>query len=548
VGALDDILFPRDPVADAPRIINEFRTIFPFTAGALTVGPFLELGYLNPQIIKLRVGVIVEMAPAEPGSSNRDVVRVVILGQILVQVPPRIDKPCVKLIFDILGIIDLQAKTVIFSARLRDSKVATFTLTGMIVLRKDYGEKPAFVLAAGGFHPDFKEVPAGLPAPIDRLGFQPIKFKGFKLELTAYFAITPNTIQFGVAGKLTGKLGPAQVEASLVIDALILDEPYSHFEVKVKLIARIKIKGTTLAGFKLDARFEGPRYWRASGKFTIEILWWEIDIPFDEECGEKPTALPADVNLGEIVQAALNNESAWEPRLPPGAEAMATIAPAVRQGSFAHPLAGLSVMQNVAPFGVTIQRFGSARVVGANRFEVTAVRVGAVTTTTPTVVTQPFGRGQFFDLTDEQRLTLPSFEPFPAGVTVASGDFTFGTPLSADITFETAYLEMEPDAPRGTLVRTTLIANTLPLSALEWQSKSGGVARSLVRERAVAPAGQSLGVSVEPVPLVAVEGDTLAPATSIVLCGQAAVSATVAAQVAAAAGPGIAVIEVFELA
>jgi hypothetical protein len=107
---------------------------------------------------------------------------------------------------------------------------------------------------------------------------------------------------------------------------------------------------------------------------------------------------------------------------------------------------------------------------------------------------------------------------------------------------------MEPDAPRGTLVRTTLIANTLPLSALEWQSKSGGVARSLVRERAVAPAGQSLGVSVEPVPLVAVEGDTLAPATSIVLGGQAAVSATVAAQVAAAAGPGIAVIEVFELA
>jgi hypothetical protein len=546
VGALDDILFPRDPVADAPRIINEFRTIFPFTAGALTVGPFLELGYLNPQIIKLRAGVIVEMAPTEPGSSNRDVVRVVILGQILVQVPPKIDKPCVKLIFDVLGIIDLQAKTVIFSARLRDSKVATFTLTGMIVLRKDYGEKPAFVLAAGGFHPDFQEVPAGLPAPIDRLGFQPIKFKGFKLELAGYFAITPNTIQFGVSGKLSGKLGPAEVEASLVIDALILDEPYSHFEVKVKLIARVKIKGTTLAGFKLDARFEGPRYWRASGKFTIEILWWEIDIPFDEECGEKPTALPADVNLGEIVQAALANESAWEPRLPPGAEAMATIAPAVRQGSFAHPLAGLSVMQNAAPFGVTIERFGSARVVGANRFEVTSVRVGAATIDTPTAVTRPFGRGQFFDLTDEQRLTLPSFEPFDAGVTVASGDFTFGPPVGADITFETAYLEMEPDAPRGTLVRTTLIASTLPLSALDWQPRSGGVARSLVREKARAPLGASLGVSVEPVPLVAVDVDSLGVLPGVVLTGQAAASPTVAGEAVASAVGRVAVVESFE--
>jgi len=43
------------------------------------------------------------------------------------------------------------------------------------------------------------------------------------------------------------------------------------------------------------------------------------------------------------------------------------------------------------------------------------VRVGDVTLTSPTPVTQPFGRGQFFDLTDEQRLTLPSFEPFAAG-------------------------------------------------------------------------------------------------------------------------------------
>ena len=46
------------------------------------------------------------------------------------------------------GVIDLQAKSVLFSARLRDSKVMAFTLTGMIVLRHDYGEKTLFVLAA----------------------------------------------------------------------------------------------------------------------------------------------------------------------------------------------------------------------------------------------------------------------------------------------------------------------------------------------------------------------------------------------------------------
>ena len=28
-GALDDVLFPRNPVADAPRIVNRYRTLFP---------------------------------------------------------------------------------------------------------------------------------------------------------------------------------------------------------------------------------------------------------------------------------------------------------------------------------------------------------------------------------------------------------------------------------------------------------------------------------------------------------------------------------------
>jgi hypothetical protein len=184
-------------------------------------------------------------------------------------------------------------------------------------------------------------------------------------------------------------------------------------------------------------------------------------------------------------------------------------------------------------------------VVGAHRFDVTAVRLGDTTLTNPPPVTQPFGRGQFFDLTDEQRLTLPSFEPFAAGVTIAGGDFGFGTSVGAELKYETAYLELEPEAPRGRLVFTTLIANVLPLSALEWQPRSGGAARSSFRERAKAPPGAALGVSVEAVPLVAVETDTLAPSQTFILTGQAAVSPTAAAEAVAAAGGGVTFMEAF---
>lgn len=547
LGALDDILFPKNPIADAPRLINQLRTIFPHTPGALTIGPFLELGFLDPQVIILRVGVIFQMDQVDPGADSRDLTRVIILGQLRAESPPKRDKPVVRIICDILGVIDLQAKSVFFSARLRDSKVATFTLTGMVVLRKDYGDKPLFLLAVGGFHPDFKDIPPELPSPIDRLGIQAIKIKGFKLEVSGYFALTPNTTQFGVSGKLKGSIKAASVEVSLTIDALIYDEPYTHFVVTAKLVAQIKIKGQTLFGVKADARIEGPGYWRASGKFVIEILWWEIPLPFDVDCGEKPALVPANVNLGEMVQAALSREAAWEALIPPGEEALVTLASnAGAPGTFAHPLAGLSVAQNVVPLGMTIERFGAARVVGANRFEVTALRVGPVLIPDPPRVRRPFGRAQYFDVTDEQRLSLPSFEPFDAGVTAAGADFTFGPSVAASLKYETAYLAMEPEAPRGRISRAELFATALPVSALGWQSRGGAAARSPLRERARAAAGEALRLGVSEAPLVAVRSDTLEPA-DLVLEGQAAVSTTAAAQTAALSGAGLMILEAFEL-
>jgi hypothetical protein len=546
IGALDDILFPKDPVADAPRLINQYRSIFPHTAGALTIGPFLELGFLKPQVVTLRVGVIVQADRVEPGVSDRTVTRVIVLGQILVQVPPKIDKPVVKLICDVFGLIDLEAKVVTFTARLRDSKIAGFTLTGMLYLRKEYGEKPVFVLAAGGFHPDFKDLPPGLPAPIDRLGIQPLKISRFKLEVSGYFAVTPNTKQFGLAGKMKGSLGPLTLEAGLSIDAIINDEPYSHFVVTVKFLLQLKYKSHSLAGVKGDFRIEGPGYWHVTGKVVFEILWWDIEIPVDEESGEKPLVLPADVNLGEIVQAALANEAAWEAKLPSGSEGMVTIAAGTgATGTFAHPLAELSIVQNVAPLGVTVERFGTSRIVGANRFDVTAVRVGASTIDSPRPVNRPFGRGQFFDLNEDQRLTLPSFEPFTAGVSVAGADFTFGAAVSADLNYETAYLDTEAEIPVNRVVRAILFTNTLTFATLEWQAKSGSAARSLLRERVRAPVGKT-PVSVESVPIVAVQADTLASST-LVLEGQAAFSPTIARERVRATGEKLMILEAFEL-
>jgi hypothetical protein len=61
----------------------------------------------------------------------------------------------------------------------------------------------------------------------------------------------------------------------------------------------------------------------------------------------------------------------------------------------------------------------------------------------------------------------------------------------------------------------------------------------LFRERAQAPAGAALRVSVEPVPLLAVDADTLAPSQTVILSGHAVVSPTVAAATVANGGGGL---------
>src|SRR5262249_39655550 len=47
-GALDHLLFPPDPVAAAPAILNTLQQVFPFDHGSLVIGPMVEIGWGRP--------------------------------------------------------------------------------------------------------------------------------------------------------------------------------------------------------------------------------------------------------------------------------------------------------------------------------------------------------------------------------------------------------------------------------------------------------------------------------------------------------------------
>ena len=153
-GSLDAILFPENPVANAPQIINTLRTVFPIKAGGFVIGPMLELGWGTPSLVTVRLGLLIEAG------------QFALLGQAIVQLPPLVDAnlALLRLQVDFLGSVVFDPLRISFDAVLRNSRVAFLTITGQFAFRAQFGDHPTFLISAGGFHPRFKEVPSDIPA------------------------------------------------------------------------------------------------------------------------------------------------------------------------------------------------------------------------------------------------------------------------------------------------------------------------------------------------------------------------------------------------
>jgi hypothetical protein len=72
---------------------------------------------------------------------------------------------------------------------------------------------------------------------------------------------------------------------------------------------------------------------------------------------------------------------------------------------------------------------------GARRFAITRATIGADGVTL-TGVQDLFAAGLFQALSDEQKLSLPSFEPMTSGAVVGEHEVTHGPPVGVDLDYE----------------------------------------------------------------------------------------------------------------
>lgn len=462
---LGTLLFPRDPVRNAPAIISALAKAFPARSGSYLVGLLAKLGWFTPTLVLMQVAIIVEFGARK---------RLLVLGRVSALLPSPAND-IVRITVDTVGVIDFDQGSVAVDGMLVDSRLAhAYALTGAMALRARWGAGPGstFVLAVGGLHPRFTP-----PSDVPKLARIAIAFTSGdnpRLTCAAYFAITANTVQFGARAELHAAAYGFSIDGDIGYDVLVDIAPL-HFLAEFDAKVQLKHGSSNLFSVSVEGALEGPRPLRVSGKASFSIFWCDFSVRFDKTLvdGEKPP-LPAGVDLLAQLTAALADPASWSVRTA-SAHGVALRKLAAGTTVVLDPLGTLVVNQQIVPLNTArdVEVYGGAPVTGARRFHVDAALQGQGRPAEP--VRGRFSPAQYFALSDDEKLAAPSFEEMDSGIVFGGGGARFDEVVAAPLVYESLVLDTLPQ-PASRDPRYTLGAAQLLLHV-----RTGSVARAPLR-------------------------------------------------------------------
>ena len=472
---LDSVLFPVDPVRNAPQIISDLRRVFPPKSDQYVFGPVAIIGWGTPTIITAELGIIMEFPSP---------LRLIILGQIRALLPSA-KKPLVRLNMDTLGVIDFDKGELSIDATLYDSKILQYTLSGDMALRVGWGDNPTFLLSVGGYNHRFRPPPA-FPK-LKRLALALSTGNNPRLRFETYLALTSNTAQIGARLEVYVKKAGFSLEGYLGFDALFQFSPF-QFIVDFGGGVTVKWKGRTLLGVQLDLTLSGPSPWNAKGKATVKIWIFKKSVKFDKTFGKRqppPTLPPADP-LPELVQA-LSDSRNWNAQLPGAGQMFVSLRDRPNLSALlVHPRGSLTVNQRVVPLDIEISKFGNTKPSGDRRFTLTSISLSGQPAEEIRPVNDFFAPAQFIEMDDDEKLARPSFEKMQSGLRVDTNNVRYGgqaTPghmATTTMEYETCIIGAEDGSPREGETYTPSD------DTVEILAQMGSVGRSVVRNSGVA--------------------------------------------------------------
>jgi hypothetical protein len=407
-GSIESIMFPKDVVKNAPKIISDLRKIFPPHEGRFLIGPMAKLGWGTPALVSLSLGIIIEV----PGN-------IAILGVLRLALPAD-DAALIVLQVNFAGAIEFDRKRTYFFASLFDSRVLFITIEGEMGLLAAFGDDANFVLSVGGFHPRFNPPPLPFPNP-KRVAVNILNTDIARIRVEGYFAVTSNSVQFGARAELFFGFSAFNVHGEIGFDALFQFSPF-FFVVEVYASFGVTAFGIGLLSVDVRMSLEGPAPWRARGTGEISILFFTLSVDFDVSWGEaRDTTLPP-IQVMPLVAAELAKAESWRALLPKGNHLLVSLRklPPEETALVLHPVGTLRVSQRAVPLGLHLDKVGNQKPSDANRLELSVSKGGLAKRAD---VMEQFAPAQFQALADADRLSRPAYGREPGGLelSVAGG-------------------------------------------------------------------------------------------------------------------------------
>lgn len=428
-GAVQSVMFPKDVVANAPRIISDLRKFFPPAKGIFLIGPMAKIGWSTPPLITLSLGVIIEI----PGN-------VAIVGVLKVALPDE-KAPLILLQVNFVGAIEFDKKRAWLFAGLFESRVVGTTLEGEMGVLVSWGAQASFLVSVGGFHPQYKPPP--LPfSSLKRVTNNILNAAYGRIRVAGYFAVTSNTVQFGARAELYFGLSEVRIDGHVGFDALFQFNPF-YFIIEISGSVSLKVFGMGLFSISLKFSLEGPSPWRAKGYGKLKILFFSIKARFDFTWGpKKDTTLPP-IKVMPMLVAEYQKLDNWRPVVPKSNRLSVSLRelPTGTTNLVLHPLGQLGVSQRAVPLDIDIAKVGSRKPSDGKRFSVSVT--GGLSKTRD--IDESFAIGQFKDLKDAEKLSKPAFQPLTGGLEAAPSDRTFetGNATMRNLRYETHIIDKQ---------------------------------------------------------------------------------------------------------
>jgi hypothetical protein len=431
-GRLDNLLFPADPIATAARILDDMAAILPAREGQHLFGPVAKISWGQPALVDVKLGVVIEVG---------NQVRLLILGGLSSSLPTK-EAALVVLNLSFFGEIDFAAGTISFDASLEGSRVLSFAVSGDVAIRTGWAKRLDHVAAFGGLHPQYPR-PRNLPE-LRRLSIN-FGTNNPSLTLTAYAAMTLNSLQFGARADLYAKgpkiplVGRVAAEGHIYFDALIYFNPFA-FDVRLGGGLSLLVDGDVVAGLGFDLRLRGPNTFHIDGRVWVTIFRIDVEFRISHSWGQPQTLGAATVDGAAELRKAIAGAGRFEPLAPKQRMPAVSFRQSDDVSAAIDPMGGIRLVERAVPLGVRIDKIGEAQLAGARTFDLKVMKGAAQVGVAP--ASEDFVRGHFFNLSEAERLRSPAFEPHRAGFQFAPDVLAFNASAAIVESYEYEVIQL----------------------------------------------------------------------------------------------------------